>query len=319
MMFSVILPLFNKAPYVPKAIKSVLSQTCSDFELVIMDDGSSDDSYEVAVANIDGDERCHIFRQSNAGVSTARNMAVEFSHGDYLCFLDADDWWEPTFLESVSALISEFPDAGIYGTCYTIVNETKHKTRVASIGVEPGFERGYINYCRVYSKGMYMPLCVGSVCVPRAVFNEMGGFNRLLKLGEDFDLWIKIALKYKVVFLNIPLFNYNQDSAPKWRAVGRLHEPRSHMLWNLDYLADEEKENPDFKHLMDNLRTFSLLQYYISKRYREDAKRELEKVDWSRQPVKTVKLYKRPVVFLRVRMFILRQGSRVKQWILRHL
>lgn len=315
MKFSVILPLFNKAPYVPKAIKSVLAQTCSDYELVIMDDGSSDDSFKVAEATIGGDERCHIFKQSNAGVSAARNMAVQLSHGDYLCFLDADDWWEPTFLESVSALITEFPDAGIYGTGYTIVNETKHKTRVASIGVEPGFERGYINYCRVYANGMYMPLCVGSVCVPRNVFDEMAGFKTQLKLGEDFDLWIRIALKYKVVFLNIPLFNYNQDSAPQWRAVGRLHEPRSHMLWNLDYLAKEEQENPDFKRLIDNLRTFSLLPYYISKRYREDAKKELEKVDWGRQPKKTGELYHRSITYLKIRQFLLSIGSVVKRWI----
>ena len=87
MKFSVILPLYNKAPYVSKAIKSVFSQTCTDYELVIMDDGSSDGSFEVAEETIKGVERCRIYRQSNAGASMARNHAVSLSKGDYVCFL----------------------------------------------------------------------------------------------------------------------------------------------------------------------------------------------------------------------------------------
>ena len=193
MRFSVIIPLYNKAPYVAKAIASVLSQTFIDYELVIMDDGSKDDSYNAALKAIEGKPNCHLYKQDNAGVSMARNNAVARSHGDYLCFLDADDWWEQSFLKEMSKLIEEFPDAGIYGTNYTIVKETNHKTRVASVGVEDGFDRGYINYCQVYAKTMYMPLWTGAVSIPRIVFEEMQGFPKGIKLGEDFLLWIRIA------------------------------------------------------------------------------------------------------------------------------
>ena len=317
MKFSVILPLYNKAPYVAKAIDSVLSQTCTDFELVIMDDGSSDDSFVVAQKAIQGHGSCHISRQVNAGVSQARNNAVALSQGEYLCFLDADDWWDPLFLEKVSFLMDGFPDAGIYGTGYTIVNESRHKTRVASIGVDQGFERGYINYCRVYAKQMYMPLWTGAVCIPRRVFDEFGGFKPHLKLGEDFDLWIRIALKYKVAFLNEPLAFYNQDSDPQWRGTGHLREPASHMLWNLSYLDDEERINPDYKQLIDNLRTYGLFPYYLSVRYRKEARRELEKVDWEKQPGKTVRLYRMPVPFLKLRQMVLRLGSMTKRLILK--
>ena len=151
MRFTVIIPLYNKAPYVSKAIGSVLAQTFTDYELVVVDDGSKDDSAEMAAKAMAGRTDCRLIRQANAGVSMARNNGVAASRGDYLCFLDADDWWEPTFLEEMSKLIAEFPDAGIYGTSYTIVNETKHKTRVAPIGVEAGFGKGYINYCQVYA------------------------------------------------------------------------------------------------------------------------------------------------------------------------
>ena len=242
---------------------------------------------------------------------------MQEASGQYVCFLDADDWWEPSFLERVSDLIAEFPDAGIYGTNYTIVNETRRKTRIASVGVEPGFEKGIINYCQVYAHTMYMPLWTGAVCIPRCVFDEMGGFKKHLKLGEDFDLWIRIALTYKVVFLNSPLSNYNQDSAFQWRAVGHLQEPRYHMLWNLDYLEDEERTNPEYKQLIDNLRTFDLLPYYLTKRYRKEARKELEKVDWAKQPEEIRALYQKPVLCLRIRQVILRSGSALKQLLMK--
>ncbi len=311
--FSVIIPLYNKAPYVAKAIASVLSQTFTDYELVIMDDGSRDDSFAIAQKAIEEHEHCFLYRQENAGVSMARNNAVALSYGDYLCFLDADDWWEPTFLEEMSKLVEEFPDAGIYGTNYTIVNETKHKTRIAPIGVDAGFEKGYINYCQVYAKTLAMPLWTGAVCIPRPVFDEMQGFPKGIKLGEDFLLWIRIALKYKVAFLNKPLAYYNQDVDSANRGVDRLHKPEEHMLWNLADLEPLEQSNTDYKQLVDNLRTYGLLRYYLSKEYHEAAKHELEKVDWEKQPAKTRRLYASPLLFLRMRQSFLRLGSRVKQ------
>lgn len=313
MRFSVIIPLYNKASYVAKAIESVLAQTFSDYELVIMDDGSHDDSYAVAQKVIEGHANCHVYRQQNAGVSVARNNAVALSRGKFLCFLDADDWWETTYLEEMAQLIGEFSDAGIYGTNYTIVNETRHKTRVASVGVDPGFEKGYINYCQVYAKTMYMPLWTGAVCVPRSVFDEMRGFPKGIKLGEDFLLWIRIALKFKVAFLNKPLAYYNQDVEGANRGVGKLHQPLEHMLWNLGFLEEEERSNPDIKQLVDNLRTYMLLPFYLSRDYHEDAKSELAKVDWDKQAEKMQRQYRKPLAWLRTKMWLRRIGSRLKQ------
>ena len=280
---------------------------------MIVDDGSKDNSADIAEKVIVGQLHCKLIRQKNAGVSVARNNGVVASQGDYLCFLDADDWWEPTFLEEMSKLIEEFSKAGIYGTNYTIVNETKKKTRVAPIGVDAGFEKGYINYCRVYAKTLAMPLWTGAVCVPRTVFNEFGGFPKGIKLGEDFLLWIRIALKYKVAFLNKPLSFYNQDVETANRGVGRLYKPQDHMLWNLDFLKNEEKTNPDYKQLVDNLRAYSLMPYYISKEYHDDAKIELDKVDWNHQPLKIKRLYQRPMWFLKLMQKFMRLGSKIKR------
>lgn len=313
--FSVIIPLYNKAPYVAKAIGSVFAQTFTDYELIIVDDGSKDNSAEITNQTLEGHWNARFVQQENAGVSVARNNGVALSHGDFLCFLDADDWWEPTFLEEMSSLIEEFPDAGIYGTNYTIVNETKHKTRVAPIGVEEGFEKGYINYCQVYAKTLAMPLTSITVAIPRPVFDEMKGFPKGIKLGEDFLLWVHIALKHKTVFLNKPLAYYNQDVDVANRGTNHLHDPKEHMLWNLSDLEPLEKTNEDYKRLMDGLRVNSLQSYLLDPRYGEAARVELGKVDWSKQPKRMIRLYKKPLWFLKLRQATLKLGSRMKQMI----
>lgn len=316
MFFSIILPLFNKASYVVKAIRSVLSQTFTDYELVIMDDGSNDDSYIVASKVIEGRINCHLYRQENAGVSLARNNAVALSQGKYLCFLDADDWWEPTFLEEMSGVIDEYPEAGIYGTSYTIVNETKRRTRTAPIGVNPDFAKGYINYCQVYAKTMAMPLWTGAVCIPRPVFEEMNGFPEGIRLGEDFLLWIRIALKYKVAFLNKPLAFYNQDVEMAGRGVVRKgYDPDSFMTFHFDQFAEQEKQNPDLKVLLDRLRVYSLLRFRFSNSHRERVGQEIAKVDFSNVGREYWFYYKLPFplvwCFNKFRTF----ASRLKNWI----
>ena len=160
-----------------------------------------------------------------------------------------------------------------------------------------------------------MPLWTGAVCVHRHIFDEMGGFKPQLKLGEDFDLWIRIALKYKVAFRNKPLSNYNQDVDTANRGIGHLHKPKNHMLWNLDYLANEEQTNPDYKYLIDRLRTNSLLPYFISNEYHNAATKELDKIDWTRLPITYKKLYQKPIWFLRLKQKILKFGSNTKQLI----
>ena len=316
MFFSVIIPLYNKAPYVAKAIHSVLSQSFTDYELVVMDDGSKDGSFEVAKSIIENRGNCHLYRQQNAGVSVARNNGVALSRGKYICFLDADDWWDSFFLEEMAKLIDDFPEAGIYGTNYTILNETRRKTRMAKIGVEESFERGYINYCKTYAKTMYMPLTSISVAMPRYVFDEMKGFPKGIKLGEDFTLWIRIALKYKVAFLNKPLACYNQDVDAANRGVGRLHKPEEHMLWNLTDLEPLEQIDPDFKQLMDRLRIYALYPYYLSKDFHELASVELKKVDWKQQPKQVQKQYRRPLFLQRALFSFGKLGSHVKSKLL---
>lgn len=313
MRFSVIIPLYNKAPYVEKALGSVLSQTFHDFELIVVNDGSKDDSLAVAQRVLAGTSAI-VINQENAGVSVARNNGVAASNGDYICFLDADDWWEPTFLEKMNALVDDYPEAGIYGSGYYLVKNGKR--RIAPIGVPENFEKGYIDYCSTYARTLCMPLTSISVAIPRKNFDEFGGFKSYLKLGEDFDLWIRIALKYKVAFLNGPLAYYNQDVDIANRGTRRLQNPQYHMLWNLDYLEPEEKNNPDYKQLVDNLRIYGLFPYYLSREYSKAARTQLQKVDWSLQSDKWRSLYQKPLWFLRARQRFYVAGSMIKHFVL---
>lgn len=307
MRFSIIIPLYNKEPYVLKAIHSVLDQTFKDYELIIVDDGSIDNSAAIAKHVIDGYDNCYLIKQKNAGVSRARNKGVEVSHGEYICFLDADDWWEPTFLEDMAGLIKRYPNAGIYGTGYYIVkNGIK---RLSTIGVDNCFTEGYINYCQVYATKLAMPFCTDTVCIPRIVYDEHGGFNNNIDLGEDFELWVRIALTQKVVLLNLPLANYNQDVDPTYRGTHRgKHHPRNpdkHYLWNLGDLEDEEKRNKDFKILIDKLRAYALMNYYLDRKFRSRAKTELAKIDWDTIPINIKIRYKLPVFIIKFNRLIL--------------
>lgn len=312
--FSVIMPLYNKAPYVHKAVESVVRQTFSDWELVVVDDGSNDGSAEVIKAFTD--TRIHLLQQANTGVSKARNNGVTASQGKYLCFLDADDWWDDSYLEAMHGLIGRNPDAGLYGTAYHIVKNGR--LRAAPIGVDADFTEGAIDYCAVYAQTLCTPIHTITACVPRNVFDKLGGFRDRLSLGEDFDLWLRIAQHHPVLFLNRALAYYNQDADPRHRAIRRLHDPAHHMLWNLQEMETRETTDASYKKLIDCLRVYGLYPYYLSRPYRDAARQELDKVDWEHQPKKWQRRYHTPVVLLQVSEWLLRIAARLKGYLIRH-
>lgn len=312
MKFSVIVPLYNKEQYIERTLQSIFAQTYADYELIVVDDGSTDQSYSKACAAIGTDNpNRHGIRQENGGVASARNKGAAMSKGEYLCFLDSDDWWEADFLKEIDSLIAEYPDAGLYGTAFYIVKNGKQS--VAPIGFEEGFEKGYINYCQTYARTLCMPISSSSVAIPKSAFYAAGGFRTHLTLGEDFDLWIRLAVAHPVAMVNKPLANYFQDLPHGKRATRRLHPPKQHMLWNLDYLEERENTDPDLKILLDRLRSSGLYHYFLSRRYHEDTLDELAKINWNNLPKSTFSLYFSPLWQQRLRNTLLRAGSTVKQ------
>ena len=297
--FSIIIPLYNKAPYVRKAVESVVGQTYGEWELLIVDNGSTDGSSEIAAGFTD--PRIRLLRlEENIGPGGARNHGVKESTAPYICFLDADDWWEPTFLEEMAGLIERHPEAGIYGTSYYIVKNGRK--RMAPIGVDNDFTEGEINYCQVYAKTLCMPLTSISVCIPRTVFDSTGGFPVDIKLGEDFMLWLQIALQHKVVMLNKPLSNYNQDVDSTFRGTrSKRYNPDTFMTFHFDRFEEEEALREELKVLLDRLRVYTLLNFRLHNLCSARVKKEIAKVDFKhvkpiyrfyyRAPFGIVKLY----------------------------
>lgn len=324
-MISVVIPLYNKADYIGKCLNSVLDQTFREFELIIIDDGSTDDSVEIVNNILSGkkintDQRLlnpplgglKIISQENSGVSTARNNGVKITKYDYIAFLDADDWWDSGFLEEMQILISSYPDAALYGCNYFYVKNGKNK--IEDKGLPANFKKGYIDYIKVYGSKLTVPINCSFVVVQKAAFYDVGKFNPILKFGEDFDLWIRLALKYRVAYNNAPLAYSNQDIEIKQRAVGNLHNPKSHVLWNIGYLSEKEQINQDLKKLLDNLRVYSLFPYFINNQYRSYTKQELQKVNWEQQPVSIIRKYKLPIIYLKFLWIIKRLGSEMKHY-----
>ena len=323
MKFSVIIPLYNKAPYIRKALESVLAQTYADYELIIIDDGSTDESAEIAEAILqDPASRLiassphRLIRQANSGVSAARNNGVAQASGDYIAFLDADDWWEPTYLEKMAQLIEDYPEAGLYACNY--VYYKPGKTRVAVNNIETG----YFNYPKAYYEGGAMPIWTGAAMIPLNVFEEMGGFPLGIKLGEDFLLWSKIAMQYKVAFLNEALAWYNNDVPVALRATRNLHHPNNHMLFRMDIIVSSlsplaSNLKIDWQALLDKLRVNGLLEYWMSKEYHDVAVQELRKVDWTKQPNSIKRIYSTPICILKVKKLMMTWGSWCKQRIYR--
>lgn len=313
-MFSIIIPLYNKADYILKAVNSVFSQTFSKFELIVVNDGSTDESLE-KIEQIT-DERIKIINQTNSGVSTARNNGVKEAKYDYVAFLDADDWWNENFLLEMKLLIEKYPEAGIYGCNYYSVKNGKY--RLEDKVLEKGFTAGYIDYFKVYANTFCVPFNCSFVIVDKTAFNAVGGFNSHLKFGEDFDLWVRIAIKYKVGYLNKALSYSNQDVNVENRALGlKIWEPENHFIFNLDYLAEAEKKIPELKKLLDGLRVRSLQRYHLSNTYSKEVNDLLSKVDFNKQPIYFRLVYSLPLQIVKLYFTVKCIGSIIKQNIIR--
>jgi glycosyltransferase involved in cell wall biosynthesis len=202
-LISVIIPLYNKGPYIKRAIRSVLTQTIQDFEIIVVEGGSTDNSLEMVRAF--DDPRLYVIQQVDKGVSAARNEGVQVAKSDFLAFLDADDEWMPGFIETVLRLKNTYPDAGAY---FTAVKEkglnkkgsnNDEKSHTYSFVPFEGWEGLIENYflALLYGDPLYYP---SSLALCKGVFLENGGFPQGAVWGEDQDLCGRIALRNSIAF-----------------------------------------------------------------------------------------------------------------------
>ena len=206
--FSVVIPLHNKASYVRRAVQSVLGQTVRDFELIVVDDGSTDDGARVVEAI--QDPRIRLVHQPNAGASAARNRGIAEAHADLVSFLDADDEWLPDYLQTVMTLKERFPNAAAWATpCDSVSSSGVLEPWKGAVHIIEGDPTcGIINYFNWTGLG---PVTPSSTTVRKAVLVSIGGFPVGLACGEDGDTWLRLALRYPIAWSAKSKAIYHRD------------------------------------------------------------------------------------------------------------
>jgi glycosyltransferase involved in cell wall biosynthesis len=195
--FSVVIPLYNKQSHVKETIETVLSQTFQNFEIVVVNDGSKDDS--VKIVQTIQDERIRIIHQENQGVSVARNNGIKEAKTEYIAFLDADDIWLPHYLQTIYNLTIDFPAAGMYATSYELVNSSGEHKKLNIQALPSADYIGIIpNYFKSVSLGDFI-VWTSAVCIPRKIFMENNiWFPVGEKYGEDQHLFARIAMLFDI-------------------------------------------------------------------------------------------------------------------------
>jgi glycosyltransferase involved in cell wall biosynthesis len=208
-VISVVVPLYNKALTIRRALNSVLQQTFQDYEIIVVDDGSTDSGGQI-VRQVN-DSRIRLITQANQGVSVARNRGIQEARASLVAFLDADDEWKVQFLETVLTLRGRYPQAGAYATAYEVRLAGQKTVYHDFDGVPIDRWVGLLdNYFR--SAILYTPFCASSVAVDMNVFTTIGYFAAGVGLGEDLDMWVRIAIRYPIAYDNSRLSIYHYDT-----------------------------------------------------------------------------------------------------------
>jgi len=229
--FSVIIPLYNKEPHVKRALDSVINQTVQDFEIIVVNDGSTDKSADVVKTF--SDARIRLINQKNAGVSVARNRGINEAKSELIAFLDADDEWMPDYLETILRLREKYPCAGLYATSLktefidNVLMDKDEELRklIPDEGLILNFFK--VNLKDISHKDIFY---TSSVTVPKKIFLELGGFQTGFWWGEDIDMWGRIALKHPFVYSSQVCAVYYQNVVNS--AAYRRKPVKGHPLLN---------------------------------------------------------------------------------------
>jgi glycosyltransferase involved in cell wall biosynthesis len=246
-LVSAAITTYNRARYLPEAIESVLSQTWGDLELIVVDDGSTDDTEDVVSTYLD---RVRYIRQENGGRSAARNAAVQVAQGEYVGFCDSDDRWLPDRLERQLSAIVQAPQVGMVHGHVDLIDadgrplrdETAaHRAVFSAAHQRPASYAGYAWDCRCLSS---------AILVRRSVFDKVGAYDPALLL-DDYDFYLRLALAYEIVFLDeAPLAQYRlhpRQITTYDLAMGQIQTAQKHLA-----LLDGRDDVPDARRARRN-------------------------------------------------------------------
>ncbi len=299
-VFSIVIPLYNKERHIAETLNSVLLQTFDDYEVIVIDDGSTDGS--AAEVKKLSDNRIIYIKTGNKGVSSARNTGIDMAKGEIIAFLDADDIWMPTHLQELYNLYKDYPEAGILHSGYII--------KAGNTELIPHFEglpeqyRGMID--DPFKASLHYRLGIVQVMgVRKNVFETAGYFDPQLSNMEDTDFWIRAALAFPfaVTGTTTVVYNYGLPGSLSGKEVTERN------MFNFIKFEHNEKENKSLKAFLDVYRLDYALKFRIKGRIAE-AKALYMQASPENIPLKS------KVLFI-LSPFVLKKLLQLKQWLLR--
>jgi glycosyltransferase involved in cell wall biosynthesis len=227
---SVVIPLYNKRAFIRQTVKSVLYQDTPAWEIIIVNDGSTDGGADLA--REEGGDQVRVIDIPNSGVAAARNAGIDAATGEYVAFLDADDWWAPSFLSGIERLIKACPGAGLYA--------------VASLDTNAGEELPPISHAELYAwpieviknyfsvRARRVLFSMSSLCVSRRILQRTGiRFAVGEAHAEDHDFQFRLAEAGPLAYLGLPLAAYRRNVTASLTQVFEWSklEPAYERLW----------------------------------------------------------------------------------------
>lgn len=213
---SVVIPLYNKASTIYTTLISVLAQSVRPREVIVIDDGSTDGSAEIVERMIVDEPYVRLVRQANAGVSAARNRAIEMAQGEWVALLDGDDIWSPEYLKAVHEMIERWPECGAYGTGFYVEDNMR-----SIVGSTPK-QTGKVDF---FTESMHRYVLIPSATtLRRDLVLRLGGFPVGMRMGEDQYLWTKIAREAEVAFWAQPMIIYQKSASNRSASIYRAEQ-----------------------------------------------------------------------------------------------
>lgn len=258
-LVSVVVPLYNKEHSIALTIESILNQTYENFEVILIDDGSTDNSADVVKQY--NDKRIKYYYKCNEGVSVARNYGIAIAASEYIALLDGDDIWRPAFLQEMLEFIGDTPNASLWGCGYEIQDENCDLKNWPIITMKEGYRDYVDNYFKVACKNTLFTS--SSVIFRKSIFNKIGRYDENLIKGEDMDLWFRFALNGRVAYYNKPLAIYRWQAEN--RVMQRIVDKNKCLIWTLEKYKKYEETNYDFKYMLDNWRLAHIVNYLLNR------------------------------------------------------
>jgi glycosyltransferase involved in cell wall biosynthesis len=277
---SVVTPVHNKEAYINKTLDSILSQTYTDFELILVDDGSTDNSGLICDQYALKDLRIKVVHQQNAGVSAARNTGIRAAQYSLIAFIDADDYWDVNFLKEMTKLINIFPDNDIYSAKFARVSNSSVLVGENYFPCKEKYlEFDLIDKCCYKAR---FPIHTSSVILKKMAIEKAGYYDVTINNFEDYDLFLRIAIFSKCAYLNSgPLSFYNIGIPHETKARGPIPLLSKQWISHMGKFDNDLKNHKNLKLLLDRSVLSQLISYRKIDEYTEEVKTILSKVSKS--------------------------------------